>query len=217
MKSCLWIIKNVLVCWDIILWVTGLLYYNGRWFITMLNVRWDINSWVRVTHNPRTLILPPAPMNNDDSTVQWENNVLCMVNMVKGKSLKVGDEIRYNTKEVDWSCLDIIQFHPTSNFGEYNLNRSLFVLKTSAVFYPGSLLLLQTVSTPTNIFFWLKTPINLIPEQLITYPQTWQVYVVQTNVSGSHFGFVSLKEPHFLFKLVPTNDKTQVVFGKFNG
>lgn len=94
---------------------------------------------------------------------------------------------------MDRSCLDIIQFHPTSNFREYNPNRSLFVLKTSAVFYPGSLLLLPTVSTPTYIFFWLKTPINLIPEQLITYPQTWQVYVVQTNVSGSHFGLFHWK------------------------
>ena len=213
MKSCLWIIENFLVRWDIILWVTGLLYYNGRWFITMLNVRWVVTSWVRVTHEIHEHWSPLPPWTMMIPQCSWENNVLCMVNMVNGKSLKVGDEIRYNTKEVVWSCLDIIQFHPTSNFGEYNLNRSLFVLKTSAVFYPGSSLLLPTVSTPTYIFFWLKTPINLIPEQLITYPQTWQVYVVQTNVSGSHFGFVSLKEPHFLFKLVPTNDKTQVVFG----
>ena len=28
----------------------GLLYENARQFITLINIRGDINSWVRVTH-----------------------------------------------------------------------------------------------------------------------------------------------------------------------
>ena len=50
--QCLWIVKILLVLarGDVISWVIGLLHYNytGQ-FITLLNVRRDVNSLVRVT------------------------------------------------------------------------------------------------------------------------------------------------------------------------
>ena len=41
--QCSWIIQLLLVHWDIISLVTGLLYYmyNVKRFITLCNVRWD--------------------------------------------------------------------------------------------------------------------------------------------------------------------------------
>ena len=46
-SQCLWIVKILLVRGDVISWVTGLRHYNLRPFITSLNVRGDINLWVR--------------------------------------------------------------------------------------------------------------------------------------------------------------------------
>ena len=49
--QCLWIVKILLVCGDIILWVIGLLHYINTWqFTTLVNIREDVNLWVRVAH-----------------------------------------------------------------------------------------------------------------------------------------------------------------------
>ena len=61
------------ICWlrgDVISWVTGLLHYNARQFITLLNIRWDVNSWVRA-RNPRTI----NPKNNDFHSNTTKKNV----------------------------------------------------------------------------------------------------------------------------------------------
>ena len=81
--------------------------FVGNWFVVLQ--RQMIHYYVKCSlgrnfvgkgnpRNSRTLI-PLAPLNNDDSKVQWENNVLCMVNMVNGKSLKVGDETDITLKK----------------------------------------------------------------------------------------------------------------------
>ena len=44
---CSRIVNILLVCEDVILWVTGLLHYNARQFITLLNIHGDLNSQVR--------------------------------------------------------------------------------------------------------------------------------------------------------------------------
>ena len=67
-----WLIKILLVPWDVILWVTGLLHYNARWFITFLDVRWDVCLWLRVTHE---IHQHWSPTNNDDSTVFTESTL----------------------------------------------------------------------------------------------------------------------------------------------
>ena len=43
---CLWIVKTLLVHGDGLSWVTGLLHYNSKPFITLLNVPWEVNKWV---------------------------------------------------------------------------------------------------------------------------------------------------------------------------
>ena len=48
--QCSWISKILLVRGEVISWLTGLWHYNARKFISSLNVRWDVNLWVRVTH-----------------------------------------------------------------------------------------------------------------------------------------------------------------------
>ena len=60
-----WIGKILLVWGDFISWVTGLMNYNARQFITLIsNVRGDINLWVRVAYkihehwSPRTMMIP---------------------------------------------------------------------------------------------------------------------------------------------------------------
>ena len=47
--QCYWNMKMLLVCCVIIWWVTGLLDYNARHFITLINVCGNVNMWVRVT------------------------------------------------------------------------------------------------------------------------------------------------------------------------
>ena len=71
--QCLWIVKSLLVLGDVISWVTGLLHYNARQFITLLNVCKDVNLWVSVAHE--------IPTNNDDSTVY----VYCHLNKILTK------------------------------------------------------------------------------------------------------------------------------------
>ena len=48
--QCAWIVEFLLVCGDVSSWVTGLLDYNARQSISLLNICWEVNSWVRVTH-----------------------------------------------------------------------------------------------------------------------------------------------------------------------
>ena len=55
--------KNLLVRRNMISLVADLLHYNARQFMRLLNVRGDINSRVRLTHEHLT------PTNNDDSSV----------------------------------------------------------------------------------------------------------------------------------------------------
>ena len=62
--QCLWIIKIKLVRGDVISWVIGLRHYNASQLITSLNVRGDVNSWVRMTDEMHQL-----PTKNSDSTV----------------------------------------------------------------------------------------------------------------------------------------------------
>ena len=51
----------------------GLLHYNARQFITLINIRWDVNSWVRVTDEIHEHL---SPTNNDDSSVYpWKHMV----------------------------------------------------------------------------------------------------------------------------------------------
>ena len=40
--------KILPVCWDVILWVTGLLHYSVRGFI--VTCWWDVNSWVGINY-----------------------------------------------------------------------------------------------------------------------------------------------------------------------
>ena len=47
--QCSRIVKILLVRENVMSWVPGLLHYNARQFITLFNVREDVNSWVRVT------------------------------------------------------------------------------------------------------------------------------------------------------------------------
>ena len=61
----LWISQILLFFWDVISWVTGLLHYLVRWFITLLYVYGDVKSWIRLTHNIHEHWSPT----NDDSTV----------------------------------------------------------------------------------------------------------------------------------------------------
>ena len=56
-------IKILLVCGDVISLVTGLLHYNARQFITLLNVYGDVSLWVHLIHK-----IHWSPSNNDDST-----------------------------------------------------------------------------------------------------------------------------------------------------
>ena len=56
----------LLVCWDIILWVIGLLHYYLRQFITLLYIRGEVNSCVRVNHK---IHHHWSPTSNDNSTV----------------------------------------------------------------------------------------------------------------------------------------------------
>ena len=64
--QCLWIVKNLPVRWDVVLWITALLHYNARQLYTLLNIRGDITSWVRVIHE---IIKHYSSTNNDNSTV----------------------------------------------------------------------------------------------------------------------------------------------------
>ena len=45
-----WIVQILLVCGYEILWLIKLLYFNAKQYITLLNVRGDVNSWVTVAH-----------------------------------------------------------------------------------------------------------------------------------------------------------------------
>ena len=64
--KCLWTVKLLLVSGEVISWVTGLLQYSPRHFITLLIVHGNINLWVKGTpRKSRTLI----PHKNDDSKV----------------------------------------------------------------------------------------------------------------------------------------------------
>ena len=67
----LWIIQILLFLWDVISWVNGLLHYIVRWFITLLHIHGEVNSWIRVTHNIHEHWFPT----NDESTVYilWIN------------------------------------------------------------------------------------------------------------------------------------------------
>ena len=56
--QCLWIFKILLVCGNKISWGTGLLQYNSRQFISLLNVHGDINYWAKVTHEIHTILIP---------------------------------------------------------------------------------------------------------------------------------------------------------------
>ena len=47
---CVNVKKQLLFRRDIISWVTGLLHFNTRQFITLLNVSEDVNSWLRVPY-----------------------------------------------------------------------------------------------------------------------------------------------------------------------
>ena len=60
------IIKILLVCCDVISLVIGSLYYNVRWFISLLCVHGDVNILLRVKHE---ICEYWSPKNNDDSTV----------------------------------------------------------------------------------------------------------------------------------------------------
>ena len=52
----LWIIRILLICWDIILWWTRLLYYKAWWFVTLFYIHLDINVDNGNSRNPQTLI-----------------------------------------------------------------------------------------------------------------------------------------------------------------
>ena len=60
----MWIIKILLVCLDVFLWVTGLLQYNVRQFLTLPCVCGDVNVWVGITFDIHELWSPKT-----DSTV----------------------------------------------------------------------------------------------------------------------------------------------------
>ena len=76
--QCLWIVKILLVLarGDVISWVIGLLHYNytGQ-FITLLNVRRDVNSWVRVTPE---ILEHRSPTNSKDRTVCMIKSTKCL-------------------------------------------------------------------------------------------------------------------------------------------
>ena len=63
---CLWIVKILLICGNVISWVIGLLHCNTGQIITLSNVRGDLNLWVGFTNE---ILEPQSPTNNDDSTV----------------------------------------------------------------------------------------------------------------------------------------------------
>ena len=48
--QCSWIVKVLLVRGDVIPWETGLFHYNKIHFIIFLNIRNDVKSWVKLTH-----------------------------------------------------------------------------------------------------------------------------------------------------------------------
>ena len=50
---------------DVIFWVIGLKHYNAGQFITLLNIRGDVNSWVRENQKIHEHQTPT----NNDSTV----------------------------------------------------------------------------------------------------------------------------------------------------
>ena len=58
--------QNVAGSWELNFMFTGLLRYSTRHFITLLNIRWDANSWIRVTHEIHKHFSPSI---NDDFTV----------------------------------------------------------------------------------------------------------------------------------------------------
>ena len=58
--------KIVLVRWDVVLWITGLLHYNARQLCTLINIHGDVTSWVRVIHE---IIKHYSSTNFDNSTV----------------------------------------------------------------------------------------------------------------------------------------------------
>ena len=53
-----WKVKILLVGGDVISWITGLLHYNTRQFISLLNICGDMNSWIRVSHGIHELWSP---------------------------------------------------------------------------------------------------------------------------------------------------------------
>ena len=61
---------------DVNSWVTGLLHYNVRQFITLLYVHGDVNSWGKVTHE---IHKQRSPMNYDDSTGSAQGCVLPII------------------------------------------------------------------------------------------------------------------------------------------
>ena len=71
--QCAWIVEYLLVCGDVSSWVTGLLNYNARQSITLLNICWEVNSWVRVTHGihikpPQSMMIPQYYKNTGHCT-----------------------------------------------------------------------------------------------------------------------------------------------------
>ena len=48
--QCTWIIKILLVPWNIISWFTVLMHCNVRYVISLLYVHGEVNTWVIVTH-----------------------------------------------------------------------------------------------------------------------------------------------------------------------
>ena len=62
-SQCLWIIKILLVRWDLISWV--LVYVIKHNLYTLVSIRGDVNLWVRVTHEINE---HRSPKNNNDST-----------------------------------------------------------------------------------------------------------------------------------------------------
>ena len=62
----MWIVKTLLICGDVILWVIDFLHYNKGQFITLSNVYGDVNSWVGFTHK---ILEHQSPSNNDGSAV----------------------------------------------------------------------------------------------------------------------------------------------------
>ena len=70
--------KNFLVRGDVIWWVTRLLHYNVRQFITLLNLHGDVNLWVRV-HSKVCCVNPLFKKENVDKR-KWYTGTMILLN-----------------------------------------------------------------------------------------------------------------------------------------